>query len=1127
MKRDPHYQSILAQLDGQLDPDSFEHCAADVLRVEIPSLVPIRGGSDSGMDGAIADCEGEAYPLVTTTSEDVIGNLTRNLTTYVANGGARRKVVLATSRELTARRRRNLEERASKLGFTLVQIYDRAAIADRLYDNARWCRELLGLSGEPPALSVEPRSARPLMDIQPVGRDGDLAWLRETNGDRLLIGQPGSGKTFVFRRLVRDGWGLFVASDNFTRIAEDYRSKKPSVLIVDDAHVRRELLAELRRFQVETGAKFAIVASSWPGDASLVAGDLNLAAAQIRQLELLTRDEIISVVNAAGIRGSVDLIREIVNQSAGLPGLAITLADICLKGGVRELALGNALQQSVRISFEPLVGPSAIEFLAAFAVGGDAGMSLDSVSRALGVPIVDLRRAVTTLASGGVVFDAGDSRLAVRPKALRHALVRDVFFSGATSLPLQPLLDESTHVSDVALTLVGARGYGAEVPTDLLTRELERADSDVAWGWFASLGSEESRLVLERHPELAVPIAQPILNQAPYLVIPQLLRAAIGDERSLASHPEHPLRLIEDWVEDVQPGTGEAVQKRRTLLGSVMTWLSSGGDARVALRCLPLILSPQSKRKSTDPGSTLIVRLAWGPLPVQDLESLADLWEGCLGMIRSVGERDWSLVLNATRAWAYPLRPVGPAGQILPEIQQTLQRFAGRMVGDVVTVAEGRSGVLHALNQIADALGLDLKIELDPEFEIVFPPRVKGREWSEVYEEQCQTTSRLAEVWATRDPVTVLRQVERILAEASTAGLRGPNQLDVLLHALAQRIESPMAWVQAMLDVGTPELLASPILWRAALANDPRWPSLARAALDLPSWRGVIDYAVLMTPSPPADLLSTILDRVKDFPDVVLTVCLGRQVPERTLLRILEDGADEVAGAAAVGDWQANPPGQVREPLRDAWRSAIVRCPTGDNGIGEILKTDPEVARLWLVAHIDSIARINIDSDQTIAEALNALDVAGRRSLLGSLPDDLFDGRIIATLIDGDLDLYRWFLEISRPAYQHLAPLSGASMTSDFETTPKLDNTWAQKAILALDHGYSAEDVAQAAVGRSFSWCGNASEMWNAWVVQFQSMLTHPDHRVRLVAEIGRAGAARNRDDALRRERSAAVYGFD
>src|SRR5262249_31551113 len=152
-----------------------------------------------------------------------------------------------------------------------------------------------------------------------------------------------------------------------------------------------------------------------------------------------------------------------------------------------------------------------------------------------------------------------------------------------------------------------------------------------------------------------------------------------------------------------------------------------------------------------------------------------------------------------------------------------------------------------------------------------------------------------------------------------------------------------------------------------------------------------------------------------------------KQVPEGTLLRILQDGADEVAGAAAVSEWQADRQGQVRESLRVAWRSAIARCPTSDYGIGEILKTDPGLALLLPVAHLDSMAQRNIESDQTIGDALSGLGAAGRRTLLGSLPGDWFDERFISMLIDDDLDIYRHFLSVPRTADQHLAPLCGAS----------------------------------------------------------------------------------------------------
>ncbi|MFC1958352.1 hypothetical protein ACFLV6_00295 [Chloroflexota bacterium] len=130
MIRDPFYQDIITRLTGKLDPELFEQCAADLLRDTYPGLVPIRGGNDAGMDGAVADMAGVAFPLVSTTQEDVIGNLTQSLKSYVKDGGLRRKVILATSQSLTPKRRRNLESRASELGFELTNVHSQEAFAD-------------------------------------------------------------------------------------------------------------------------------------------------------------------------------------------------------------------------------------------------------------------------------------------------------------------------------------------------------------------------------------------------------------------------------------------------------------------------------------------------------------------------------------------------------------------------------------------------------------------------------------------------------------------------------------------------------------------------------------------------------------------------------------------------------------------------------------------------------------------------------------------------------------------------------------------------------------------------------------------------------------------------------------
>jgi len=58
MIRDTFYKKIIEGLNSQLDPELFEQCAADLLRTDFPGLVPVRGGTDAGMDGAVADGKG-------------------------------------------------------------------------------------------------------------------------------------------------------------------------------------------------------------------------------------------------------------------------------------------------------------------------------------------------------------------------------------------------------------------------------------------------------------------------------------------------------------------------------------------------------------------------------------------------------------------------------------------------------------------------------------------------------------------------------------------------------------------------------------------------------------------------------------------------------------------------------------------------------------------------------------------------------------------------------------------------------------------------------------------------------------------------------------------------------------
>lgn len=348
MTRDPLLVKIYESLDRGVDPSLFERCASDLLRQAYPSLSPVQGGSDCGFDGAIGTEDGP-FPLICTVSPDFLANVRKNVESYLTSGAGPRTAVFATPRPVTPQSQRKIRSLGNELGVTIVNIHEKEWFANALYKNARWRRELLGITGDPPALSALPINARPWSEVPLIGREVELDRIRAHVGDLLVIGVPGSGKTYLHQTLAKEGRCLFATSKDLGRIADDLRTLEPPCLVVDDAHVSVDFVRSLVHLRRELGGRFSIHANCWPGHHEVVVDALGLSQSAVLKLDLLGRDVMVEVFKACSVYGPDVLLNFLLDQAEGKPGLGVALIEACKRGdtggldgrGNRRLAVGR------------------------------------------------------------------------------------------------------------------------------------------------------------------------------------------------------------------------------------------------------------------------------------------------------------------------------------------------------------------------------------------------------------------------------------------------------------------------------------------------------------------------------------------------------------------------------------------------------------------------------------------------------------------------------------------------------------------------------------------------------------------------------------------------------------------
>jgi hypothetical protein len=1027
--------------------------------------------------------------------------------------------VFATSRKLTPPQRRALERAAGKLGFTLINIYERSVIAELLYYSPRWCRDLLAITTARPALSALPLDRRPFFDRPTRGRDAELAWLKEQAGDTLLVGQPGVGKTFLLRQYATEVGALFAVTEDTSAIDAAIRELQPKVIVVSDAHTRLALLKGLRQLRADTGGRWRVSADCWPGAKAAVQGELLLSDAQTRVLQPLARDVVVQIIRDIGIIGPNPLIRELVDQSRGRAGLAATLAFLCLRGDSRRVGLGQVIADEVKTGLKELVGQDAIDALTMLSIGGGNGLPLSIVAQELHVPEVKLQQAVTDLAAGGVVeevkFSNDAYRIAVQPEALRDALVGNHFF-GKFSIALPEPLLAAAQPDSLTSVLLGAARRGAAVPDQLLWKRLQAAPTANLIGYYIALGPPQARRAIQAHPDMLSQLAPIGLRIAPDTFLPLLFGKAVGDERPTHAHPSHPLRQIEDWVHSGLPGT-DAIQRRCALVDAAERWLNTGGDAETAIRATSFALMPTFSTCETGPGSGNTVVLTRGVITAEELSAVDDLWNRVVTFLPVQALNHWDPLLHAINGLASPTTISRVPGKAFYTVAKDV---AGKAVKRLAAVAQGRPGVLLELSEAAGRLGVAIAVDVNPDFAALYAhesydkmgtPDAEGIACVRAF------GSRLA----AGPPEEAAKLLSAFAVEADAVG-RTSARLRVLGAAISKKCPALETWIGVFSVTWPDTAIITPMLSR--LYHDDRDAFLAacRDCWRVPQLRPTVAEFILITGQPPSDLLGEIISALPEFPGVVQILCLRRQIPVNTLRKLLSHENDAIAAAAAAGEWRAESRGTVREEVRDLWRSAILRCGSTQQRemqrvfIGDILQADACLAFDWILARIRDGQLPFWHPHEELGNAVGILSADQRLAVLIAVKEhEVYAGNgLIAGLIGGNAEIYRRVLGEPKLKRLHLLPLA-------CPPSPQ----WVALATAALDTGYSDEDVLRAATGGMQSWTGLESAHWNRWRTAWESTQSNGDQRIQNIARRGAEQASRKAAVALEQENRVSVYG--
>ncbi len=1103
MYRDPLHKKIREGLRNLSDGNLFEACAVDLLSVAYPNLAPMRGGSDDGMDGSFGTPSGE-FPLVATISKDVIGNFRRNLREFLKKRNGPKIAVIATSQCLSTAQKKNLHKAAEKIGVTIVNIHDGDYFANKLYRDAKWRQNLLKVSGSPSAFSVFPRSGRYSTPDLFVGREPDLEWLRTTKGDLLLVGSPGSGKTYLHQKLVAEGRCLFAIDRCRERLADAIRDSSPGTVIVDDAQVNLEMLEELVHLRAELGADYYIHANCWPSFRDRVASILPNCS--IHKLDLIPQSEIAELVRISGISGPDWLIYTLITQSDGKPGLAAALIESCKLQDLRKIWRGEVLLEKIAGRLNLTTIDKSV--LAAFSIGGDSGVSLQQVSSALNVTHIELQRMTSNLSSGGLIEECRNENLQVRPPAIRPILLRDVFFAGANSLDIRPHLREISErqIPAIADLLISAKQRGARVDQMLLTDLAERANNSETWEKFAWLNQQSAKFVLDKYPSDVCGAAPGLLHFCPARTLNALLDADESNPKPQSGAITHPRRQISDWAFDYKQTTDETIKRRRLLLDVLEE--RSTGNGETFVWALTEVLRCGFDDIRVEPGNNRMYRNVFGIGPLELLRAIDELWPRILKNFHRVPTSAARTFFNGIESWVYPRR-YSRSSRIPVETLDFLRDTAHKMLNDFVKSPQCTRAWRTCTSVLFSRASISNTVCVDPDFDLIFSTRHYSEDWQVVENTVATRLKALADKLIHTGQDAALSTLINIRLEAAEFRIgHGTGRLLQLYREIAKSCFAPENWIRRMIALSDQPEHLEPFISRLVTDDKHAAKMLLLELMNSARYKKFAANQIIRMQGIEIELIY-LATSILDDPSEVQVLQYLTEVSVEVIAELLQHERERIRGEAAMVEWKRN--GGVRKELKPIWRNATKYIPADTFELDELLKTDKALAYLWLTHQLRSQSSIFPEDSPAFHAACKLLTYEERLALLPEFSEQYYCDELFNMIIGQHTILFANWLRIHVGRSYRLRPLHR-----------EIDARWEEFAAIALDCGLTSDELSHNCFPKFWS---ESIEDFDRRIERFQDLVNHENTGFHKAGIRGLEWAKLERERQGVRLRAEDIYG--